>query len=123
MQVNNFPLYRNRFLLICMIHLIAYSQQGKNIDLKEVVNVASEIPKITIDSHDYSMRNRDEVLTEILRSTFWNENFKLNYKISIQIENIPIKVKAGYVSLLIISSLPNATFLKHSNPSVESCLI
>lgn len=56
--------------------LSVFSQQGRNIDLEEVVNVASSIPKIEIDNLTYSMKDRDKVITQILRSKFWTKSFK-----------------------------------------------
>ena len=55
---------------------IIICQQGKNIDLKEVVNTAAVIPRINIDGLIYSIRDRDQIITNLLRSPFWDENYK-----------------------------------------------
>ena len=51
----------------------SFSQQGENIDLEEVVNVAASVPKIEIDNLIYSMKDRDKVITLLLRSKFWTK--------------------------------------------------
>ena len=65
-----------RYFLFSIYTLSVFSQQGRNIDLEEVVNVASSIPKIEIDNLTYSMKDRDKVITQILRSKFWTKSFK-----------------------------------------------
>ena len=37
-------------ILLLVFPFIGFNQQGKNIDLKEVVNTAAVIPKIEIDN-------------------------------------------------------------------------
>ena len=45
-------------ILLLDLPIIGFNQQGKNIDLKEVVNTAAVIPKIEIDNFLYAMRDR-----------------------------------------------------------------
>ena len=65
-------------ILLFVFPFIGFNQQGKNIDLKEVVNTAAVIPKIEIDNLLYAMRDRDEIIAELLRSTFWLKSFKFS---------------------------------------------
>ena len=65
-------------ILLLAIPFIGFNQQGRNIDLKEVVNTAAVIPKIEIDNMLYAMRDRDEIMAELLRSTFWFKSFKFS---------------------------------------------
>lgn len=65
-----------RYLLFSLYTLYGFSQQGENIVLKEVVNIAASVPKIEIDNSIYSMRDRDKVITQLLRSKFWSKSFK-----------------------------------------------
>ena len=65
-------------ILLFVFPSIGFNQQGKNIDLKEVVNTAAVIPKIEIDNLLYAMRDRDEIIAELLRSTFWLKSFKFS---------------------------------------------
>ena len=65
-------------ILLLVLPFIGFNQQGKNIDLKEVVNTAAVIPKIEIDNLLYAMRDRDEIIAELLRSTFWLKSFKFS---------------------------------------------
>ncbi len=65
-------------ILLLFLPIIGFNQQGKNIDLKEVVNTAAVIPKIEIDNFLYAMRDRDEIMAELLRSTFWLKSFKFS---------------------------------------------
>ena len=65
-------------ILLLALPFIGFNQQGKNIDLKEVVNTAAVIPKIEIDNLLYAMRDRDEIIAELLRSTFWFKSFKFS---------------------------------------------
>ena len=44
--------------------------------MEEVVNVAASVPKIEIDNLTYSMKDRDKVITRLLRSKFWTKSFK-----------------------------------------------
>ena len=60
----------------------SFSQQGENIDLEEVVNVAASVPKIEIDNLIYSMKDRDKVITLLLRSKFWTKSF--NFTINLE---------------------------------------
>ena len=65
-------------ILLLALPFIGFNQQGRNIDLKEVVNTAAVIPKIEIDNLLYAMRDRDEIIAELLRSTFWLKSFKFS---------------------------------------------
>ena len=65
-------------ILLFSVPFVGFNQQGKNIDLKEVVNTAAVIPKIEIDNMLYAMRDRDEIMAELLRSTFWLKSFKFS---------------------------------------------
>lgn len=65
-----------RYFLFLFYSLTGFSQQGENIDLEEVINVAASVPKIEIDNSTYSMRDRDKVITQLLRSKFWSKSFK-----------------------------------------------
>ena len=65
-------------ILLLVLPIIGFNQQGKNIDLKEVVNTAAVIPKIEIDNFLYAMRDRDDIMAELLRSTFWLKSFKFS---------------------------------------------
>ena len=65
-------------ILLFSVPFVGYNQQGRNIDLKEVVNTAAVIPKIEIDNMLYAMRDRDEIMAELLRSTFWFKSFKFS---------------------------------------------
>ena len=65
-------------ILLFSVPFVGFNQQGKNIDLKEVVNTAAVIPKIEIDNMLYAMRDRDEIMAELLRSTFWFKSFKFS---------------------------------------------
>ena len=65
-------------ILLLVLPFIGFNQQGRNIDLKEVVNTAAVIPKIEIDNLLYAMRDRDEIIAELLRSTFWFKSFKFS---------------------------------------------
>ena len=69
-----------KILTISLLALpfIGFNQQGRNIDLNEVVNTAAVIPKIEIDNLMYAMRDRDEIIAELLRSTFWLKSFKFS---------------------------------------------
>ena len=49
-------------ILLLVLPIIGFNQQGKNIDSKEVVNTAAVIPKIEIDSFLYAMRERDDIM-------------------------------------------------------------
>ena len=72
---------KNKTLFFVFLYaLLGFSQQGKNIKLKEVINTAATIPKIEIDNLIYSMRDRDQIITELLTSDFWSNSyrFKLN---------------------------------------------
>ena len=63
-------------LFIFLYSLSSFSQIGENIILEEVVNVAASVPKIEIDNLTYSMKDRDKVITRLLRSKFWTKSFK-----------------------------------------------
>ena len=63
-------------LLFLLYALTVFSQQGESIVLEEVVNIAASVPKIEIDNLTYSMKDRDKVITRILRSDFWSKSFK-----------------------------------------------
>ena len=65
-------------ILLFSVPFVGFNQQGKNINLKEVVNTAAVIPKIEIDNMLYAMRDRDEIMAELLRSTFWFKSFKFS---------------------------------------------
>ena len=65
-------------ILLLALPFIGFNQQGRNIDLNEVVNTAAVIPKIEIDNLIYAMRDRDEIIAELLRSTFWFNSFKFS---------------------------------------------
>ena len=65
-------------ILLLALPFIGFNQQGRNIDLNEVVNTAAVIPKIEIDNLIYAMRDRDEIIAELLRSTFWLKSFKFS---------------------------------------------
>jgi hypothetical protein len=62
-------------LLLCIL-VLGNAQEVGNIDLQEVVNTATIVPKIEIDNLIYSMRDRDKIISEILRSPFWENDFK-----------------------------------------------
>jgi len=68
------------FLLLFILigHHILFSQQGSNIDLDEVVNTAGAVPRISIDSLVYAIRDRDKIITNLLKSSFWNKSFKFS---------------------------------------------
>ena len=63
------------FLVLSPISIL--SQQGRNIDLDEVINTSAAIPTIYIDSLLYSMRERDQMMSNLLKSQFWLKSFKL----------------------------------------------
>ena len=63
-------------LFFFLYSLSSFSQIGENIILEEVVNVAASVPKIEIDNLTYSMKDRDKVITRLLRSKFWTKSFK-----------------------------------------------
>jgi hypothetical protein len=63
-------------LFFLLYSLSSFSQIGENIILEEVVNVAASVPKIEIDNLTYSMKDRDKVITRLLRSKFWTKSFK-----------------------------------------------
>lgn len=65
-----------RYFLFSLYTLSGFSQIGENIILEEVVNVAASVPKIEIDNLTYSMKDRDKVITRLLRSKFWTKSFK-----------------------------------------------
>lgn len=67
-----------RYFLFSLYTLSGFSQQGENIVLEEVVNIAASVPKIEIDNMIYSMKDRDQVITQILRSKFWTKSFKFS---------------------------------------------
>ena len=65
------------FLLVA---LVSFGQQGNNIDLEEVVNIADVIPQIYLNDDVYSFRERDTLLKKLLRLPFWKglTEFKIN---------------------------------------------
>ena len=69
-----------------------FCQQGRNIDLDEVVNTAGIIPRINIDGLIYSVRDRDQIMTNILKSPFW----KKGYKFTINLEDYDTGKKYFY---------------------------
>ena len=71
-----------RYFLFLLYTMSSFSQQGENIDLEEVVNVAASVPKIEIDNLIYSMKDRDKVITLLLRSKFWTKSF--NFTINLE---------------------------------------
>jgi hypothetical protein len=58
----------------------SFGQQGKNIDLDEVVNIAGVIPQIYLNDDVYSFKDRDTLLKKLLRLPFWKgfTEFKIN---------------------------------------------
>jgi len=77
---NSFIVKNKTLFFVLLYALLGFSQQGKNINLKEVINTAAVIPKIEIDNLIYSIRDRDQIITELLTSDFWSNSyrFKLN---------------------------------------------
>ena len=67
---------KNLLRLLLCISVLGNAQEVGNIDLQEVVNTATIVPKIEIDNLIYSMRDRDKIISEILRSPFWENDFK-----------------------------------------------
>ena len=63
-------------LFFLLYSLSSFSQIGENIILEEVVNVAASVPTIEIDNMIYAMKDRDQVITTLLRSNFWIKSFK-----------------------------------------------
>ena len=59
------------YLFFYFISLLSFGQQGKNIDLDEVVNTAGAIPKIYLNDDVYSFRERDTLVKKVLRLPFW----------------------------------------------------
>ena len=78
------------FLLLSPI--VALCQQGSNIDLNEVVNTAEVIPRINIDGLIYSIRDRDQIMTKLLKSPFWEKG----YKFTINLEDYDTGRKYNY---------------------------
>ena len=62
---------KNYFFIFFFISLLSFGQQGKNIDLDEVVNTAGAIPKIYLNDDVYSFRERDTLVKKVLRLPFW----------------------------------------------------
>ena len=58
-------------LFLYFLSLLSFGQQGKNIDLDEVVNTAGAIPKIYLNDDVYSFRERDTLVKKALRLPFW----------------------------------------------------
>lgn len=63
-----------------LVTLFSFGQQGNNIDLDEVVNIADVIPQIYLNDDVYSFRERDTLLKKLLRLPFWKgfTEFKIN---------------------------------------------
>ena len=63
-----------------LVTLFSFGQQGNNIDLDEVVNIADVIPQIYLNDDVYSFRERDSLLKKLLRLPFWKgfTEFKIN---------------------------------------------
>ena len=59
------------YLFLYFPSLLSFGQQGKNIDLDEVVNTAGAISKIYINDDVYSFRERDTLVKKVLRLPFW----------------------------------------------------
>jgi len=54
-----------------------YTQEGSKIDLKNV-NVASEkLPTIFLFGYEYTVRDRNEFLSRLLKSNFYRPNSKI----------------------------------------------
>lgn len=68
--------------LVFLSTVLGFSQQGRNITLNEVINTAEAIPQIEIDHLIYSMRDRNQVMTELLKSDFWSNSYK--FKINLE---------------------------------------
>ena len=67
------PLRRYILIFFVLSPIMVFCQQGRNIDLDEVVNTAGVIPRINIDGLIYSIRDRDRIITNILKSPFWEK--------------------------------------------------
>ena len=61
------------FALSLLVMSISFGQQANNIELEEVVNFIEAIPQIKLNDSLYSFRNRDILITKVLRSDFWNQ--------------------------------------------------
>ena len=70
------PLRRYILIFLVLSPIMVFCQQGRNIDLDEVVNTAGIIPRINIDGLIYSIRDRDRIITNILKSPFWEKGYK-----------------------------------------------
>jgi hypothetical protein len=69
------------FALSLLVMSISFGQQANNIELEEVVNFTEAIPEIKLNDHLYSFRDRDVLITKVLRSDFWN---KIKFTISLE---------------------------------------
>ena len=63
---------KNIFYFFFFVLSFSFGQQGKNIDLDEVVNTAGVIPQIYLNDDVYSFRERDTLVKKLLRLSFWN---------------------------------------------------
>ena len=70
----------NFFSFFFFVLSFSFGQQGKNIDLDEVVNTADVIPQIYLNDDVYSFKERDTLLKKLLRLPFWKgfTEFKIN---------------------------------------------
>ena len=70
----------NFFSFFFFVLSFSFGQQGKNIDLDEVVNTADVIPQIYLNDDVYSFKERDTLLKKLLRLPFWRgfTEFKIN---------------------------------------------
>ena len=62
---------KNIFYFFFFVLSFSFGQQGKNIDLEEVVNTAGVIPQIYLNDDVYSFRDRDTLVKKLLRLSFW----------------------------------------------------
>ena len=90
-------------LFIILNPIIIIGQQGKNIDLREVVNTAAVIPKINIDGLIYSMRDRDRIIKNLLKSNFWDKQ----YKFTLNLEDYDSGKKYSYQNKGIVRIFVN----------------
>ena len=74
---------------------IIICQQGKNIDLKEVVNTAAVIPRINIDGLIYSIRDRDQTITNQDHLSGMKYKFTINPEDYDSAENILTKQRSS----------------------------
>lgn len=59
------------FIGVFLVTLFSFGQQGKSINLEEVINTAKIIPEIYIENLAYSFKDRNLFLRKMLRSEFW----------------------------------------------------